>query len=126
MFTLDEARRLLPVVRQLMQELQEGKRDLERRTERFDSLLERTTGNGHMEEDLGEARRVTEQLAMQMQKLFGELDGLGVELKGIDEGLVDFPSLREGRVVYLCWRVGEETIAWWHEVDAGFPGRQPL
>ena len=55
-----------------------------------------------------------------------EFAATGVELKGIDEGLVDFRSTRDGRVVYLCWRLGEETIAFWHELDVGFPGRQPL
>jgi hypothetical protein len=55
-----------------------------------------------------------------------ELDGIGVQLKRIDDGLVDFPSERDGRVVNLCWRLGEDTIAWWHELDAGFAGRQPL
>jgi hypothetical protein len=55
-----------------------------------------------------------------------ELDDLGVELKGIDDGLIDFPTTREGRVVYLCWRLGEDEIGWWHETDGGFAGRQPL
>ena len=47
-------------------------------------------------------------------------------MKGVEPGLVDFPSLREGREVYLCWREGEDQIDFWHEVDAGFAGRQPL
>jgi hypothetical protein len=51
---------------------------------------------------------------------------MGVELKDIEEGLVDFRSMRDGRIVYLCWRQGEDTIAFWHELDAGFAGRQPL
>jgi hypothetical protein len=51
---------------------------------------------------------------------------MGVEVKGIDEGLVDFPSERDGRVVYLCWRIGEPDILYWHEVHTGFQGRQPL
>jgi hypothetical protein len=64
--------------------------------------------------------------ATRLQTLIEELDEIGVELKGIDEGLVDFPSERDGRVINLCWRMGEETIAWWHELDTGFAGRQPL
>jgi hypothetical protein len=47
-------------------------------------------------------------------------------LKGLDEGLLDFPSEHEGRVVYLCWRFDEPRIAWWHEIDAGFAGREPI
>jgi hypothetical protein len=67
-----------------------------------------------------------QQAGARLQALIEELDGIGVELKGVDDGLVDFPSNREGRVVCLCWRLGEDTIAWWHETDAGFAGRQPL
>jgi hypothetical protein len=51
---------------------------------------------------------------------------LGVQLKDFDSGLCDFPHLRDGRVVLLCWKQGEDRIAWWHEVEAGFAGRQPL
>ena len=50
----------------------------------------------------------------------------GILVKGIEPGLVDFPSLKDGREVYLCWREGEAQIDFWHEVDTGFPGRQPL
>jgi hypothetical protein len=49
-----------------------------------------------------------------------------VELKDVEQGLLDFPHEREGRVVYLCWRLGEEGIGWWHDLDVGFAGRQPL
>jgi hypothetical protein len=51
---------------------------------------------------------------------------MGCELKGIEEGLIDFPSPREGRTVYLCWKLGEDSIGSWHELDTGFAGRQPL
>ncbi|MGH7488523.1 MAG: DUF2203 domain-containing protein [bacterium] len=51
---------------------------------------------------------------------------MGCELKGVDEGLIDFPSEREGQTVYLCWKLGEERIEWWHELDTGFAGRQRL
>jgi hypothetical protein len=50
----------------------------------------------------------------------------GIELKGLEEGLVDFPSDRDGRTVYLCWKQGEDSIQWWHDLDTGFAGRQPL
>ena len=54
------------------------------------------------------------------------IHALGCELKHVDQGLIDFPALREGREVYLCWRLGEPTIGWWHDLDTGFAGRQPL
>ena len=57
----------------------------------------------------------------------GRLETLGVQLKDYGRGLIDFPTLREGRVVLLCWQMGEgDQLEWWHEVEAGFPGRQPL
>jgi len=57
----------------------------------------------------------------------GELEALGVQLKDFDRGLVDFPSLRDGKVVLLCWQLGEgEEVEWWHDMDAGFAGRTPL
>jgi hypothetical protein len=57
----------------------------------------------------------------------GELEGLGVQLKDFDRGLIDFPSLRDGRVVLLCWQLGEgDELEWWHDMDAGFGGRTPL
>ena len=57
----------------------------------------------------------------------GQLEALGVQIKDYERGLVDFPSMRDGRVVLLCWQLGEgESIEWWHDVEAGFAGRQPL
>ncbi len=55
-----------------------------------------------------------------------EIQEMGIHVKDLDKGLCDFPYFMEGRIVYLCWRLGEEEITWWHEVDVGFQGRQPL
>ncbi len=55
-----------------------------------------------------------------------EILELGVEIKDFDKGLCDFPHMREGRVVFLCWMKGEDDIEWWHDIEAGFAGRQPL
>jgi hypothetical protein len=55
-----------------------------------------------------------------------ELTELGVQVKDLDTGLVDFPSFRDGDEVLLCWQLGEDEIAWWHTLDGGFAGRQPL
>ena len=60
-------------------------------------------------------------------KLTTELANMGVEVKDYTRGLIDFPSLRDGRIVFLCWQLGEgDSIGWWHEIEAGFAGRQPL
>jgi hypothetical protein len=126
LFTLDEALEMLPAVRQIMKQIQGHKDELDKAATVLEALLVMTAGNGRLEEDIGKAQRTAERAARELQNRINELDTLGAELKGIDDGLVDFPCERQGRVVYLCWRVGEETISWWHELDAGFPGRRPL
>ena len=126
LFTLDEALALLPTVRQLLTEIQDAKRDLDTRSAELDRLLGLTGGNGHLAADVASTRDAVRTAAARLEALIAELDGLGVELKGIEEGLVDFPSKREGRTVLLCYRLGEDTIAYWHELETGFPGRQPL
>lgn len=62
----------------------------------------------------------------QMQAGVARLDGWGITLRDIETGLIDFPALVEGRQVWLCWRLGEEAVAWWHDLETGFGGRRPL
>jgi hypothetical protein len=63
----------------------------------------------------------------ELGKLTLEIDALGVQLKDYARGLIDFPAMRDGRVVLLCWQIGEgEEIEWWHDLETGFAGRQPL
>jgi hypothetical protein len=126
LFTLDEALTLLPTVRQLVLEIQAARAEVERLTMELDRLLSLSGGNGHLAADQAGARRAVQEAAGKLDAAMSELEGLGVQLKSIDDGLVDFPSDRDGRVVNLCWRLGEETIGWWHELDTGFAGRQPL
>lgn len=126
LFTLDEALTLLPTVRQLLIEIQEVKRELDATSAEVERLLGLTGGNGHLAADVARARTEVQVSAAKLESLMSELDSIGVQLKGIEEGLVDFPSEREGRVVLLCYRLGEETIAWWHDEDTGFAGRRPL
>lgn len=120
-FTLAEANTLLPRVRVLMETL------LAIRTEAMAlrpdvwPVLEKATGNGG-------SRKAGELLGLfvNFEKALNELQGLGCELKGLEQGLVDFPALREGRTIYLCWQYNEPEITFWHEIDAGFAGRQRL
>ena len=108
--------------------MQALKREIDDLREQLTRVVERATGNGHVESEdrVGKARERAEQLVEQLNERLARLNAWGIELKGLDEGLIDFPSEREGRVVYLCWRLGEERIEWWHELDTGFAGRQPL
>ena len=126
LFTLDEAHALLPTVRVLLTEIQAAKRDLDAASAELERLLGLTGGNGHLAGQVSQARANAESRGRALQDKLAELDGLGIEIKGIEQGLIDFPSLREDRVVYLCYLLGEDDITFWHEVDGGFAGRQPL
>jgi hypothetical protein len=79
-----------------------------------------------LEGRLKEAQAGLESATDEVSRLVGLVHEMGCELKGIEEGLIDFRTEMEGREVYLCWRLGEDMIAWWHELDTGFGGRQPL
>lgn len=65
-------------------------------------------------------------LVDQMQASVARIDGWGITLRDIDTGMIDFPALVSGRQVWLCWQLGEDSIAWWHELEDGFAGRRPL
>jgi hypothetical protein len=127
-FTRAEAEALLPRVEPLLRELRAQAVALTNALEEYTALHEKMRGNGHshiphyqaLRERIGELRA-------EIEARLQEIAALGIQVKDIESGLVDFPSLREGREVYLCWRLGEgERINWWHEVEAGFAGRQPL
>ena len=65
-------------------------------------------------------------LLFELQELSSEIDSAGCHIKDLEGGLIDFPTIWEGREVYLCWKLGESEVGFWHEVDAGYAGRQPL
>lgn len=85
------------------------------------ALEEAAPGNGG-----GAPGRVVSEGFLELRAALEELQAMEVVLRDLDRGLVDFPSIREGREVYLCWEEGEEGIGWWHDLDAGHAGRQPL
>jgi hypothetical protein len=121
-FTVAEANRRLPLVRSIMEdirsaypELQERMRHVQRRARETDDAVELQALRDELE---AEAERLREYIA--------ELERLGCSFKGFDEGLVDFYAELGGRTICLCWKAGEPAIGFWHEVDAGFAGRQPL
>jgi len=122
-FTVDEANALLPTVRNILAKVQRAHKLLftyQGAAKKAADAAEK--GGGGIPDGLRYANllvRLTTQMA--------ELESLGVQLKDFERGLVDFPSLRDGRVVLLCWQVGEgDELEWWHDVDAGFAGRTPL
>ena len=119
-YTLEEANAAIPAVRAQIQRLRtarEGLNDEEARA----ALEEAGPGNGG-----GQPGRVVSDAFMQMRSSLIELGEMEVVLRDLDRGLADFPSLRDGREIYLCWEEGEDEIGFWHEPDAGFAGRRPL
>jgi len=128
LFTLEEAEALLRKARDEVLAMQACKREIDVLREALVDVAGRATGNGHVQEEaaVAEKRRKAEALVEQLNERLARLNEWGIEMKGLDEGLLDFPSDRDGRVVYLCWRVGEERIAFWHEIASGFAGRHPL
>ena len=126
-FTLEEATALISRLEELISEMRTAKRELDGLRQELSEVTRTAAGNGHLgETDLTDKREQAERLVELLNTLASDLNDLGCELKGIEEGLVDFPSLRDGREVYLCWKQGEPQIAFWHELDTGFPGRRPL
>ncbi|HEV8573671.1 MAG TPA: DUF2203 domain-containing protein [Dehalococcoidia bacterium] len=125
-FTLQEAEILLPRLSGLLAEIQARKADYETFRRRVEALGLQMKGNGHMVTDLKEAQAGLERSAEEVNRLAKELPDTGGELKDLDQGLVDFRTEMDGREVYLCWKLGETSIGWWHELDTSFGGRQPL
>jgi len=125
-FTLEAAEALLPRLSALIRETRLRKESLDREREKAWALSTRMKSNGHTTAGDVTAAPAAEAAASEMQSLIQQIADLGCELKDIDQGLVDFPALMDGREVYLCWKLGEPAIAWWHELDAGFAGRRPL
>jgi hypothetical protein len=126
LFTLPEANSLLPDVMPLLLELRSYKVTLDSAVAALSALTPAMRQNGHAAQARElEARiqEVTEDLAAGID----QVTAMGIDIKSLEHGLIDFPSLREGRVVFLCWRLGEgPTIRFWHDIDAGFAGRRPL
>lgn len=128
LFTREQAEALLPQLREELLAMQALKREIDALREALTRAAGKSSSNGHglNTEAIASQRARAEQLVTQLNDRLERLNAWGCELKGLDEGLIDFPSEREGRVVYLCWRIGEDAITWWHELDTGFAGRQPL
>ncbi len=127
-FTLEEAGEALEEVRPLAEQMVEHRRALAEAMERQEQLQARIGGNGGLlsPADLAEAQETVEREAAGVAICIERINRAGAIVKDVDDGLVDFPSLRDGEEVLLCWRVGEDEIGWWHRPDDGFAGRRPL
>jgi hypothetical protein len=128
LFTVSQANATLPLVKAIVADIAElanSLRDRHSRLERAGAQEGKNLSAAHREE-LQEAERDFERDQERLVEYVEELKVLGVELKDYYSGLIDFPSWYENRVIYLCWRLGEDKVGHWHEVDTGFAGRQRL
>jgi hypothetical protein len=126
-FTVDEANKALPLVRMIVGDIVRQYRvveDLQQRLSRVSQDRRRPTKDLYAEE-LAQSQAELDAEEAKLALYIEELKRLGVEFKGPD-GLCDFYSIMDGREVFLCWRLGEPEVAHWHDLDAGFVGRQPL
>lgn len=125
-FTVDEANDLLPEIMPLLLEMRARKVALDTALASLERLTPAMRLNGHA----AEARELEVRIHTLTMELAAGVDHLGaqgIEVKSLDHGLIDFPALREGRVIFLCWRLGEgASIRFWHEIEAGFAGRRTL
>ena len=121
LFTVEEANSLLPRLRELLADVSLHRDALRERASHLEPILRAASANG--------GGRVGSEYGVEAYKLYLAIERireLGVVLKDLDVGLLDFPHEREGRVVFLCWHPPEERIGYWHEIEAGYAGRQPL
>ncbi len=125
LFTQDEANDLLPDLIPILVTLRSNRAAALAVQQSLDELTPsmRSNGAGLRAAELEQELRG---LALRIAAGVRKLTRLGVEIKDLDHGLIDFPSNRDGRVVYLCWRLGEDRVAFWHELDGGYLGREPL
>ena len=128
LFTIEQANASLPLVRSITADLVGRTREFVERKERLEGLLagRRLAPGDPYDEELAQVCTELEQEAQRIEEYQTELRDLGVLPQGPFDGLVDFPSLRDGRIVFLCWKFGESEVTHWHETDAGFAGRRPL
>lgn len=122
-FTVDEANRTLPLVRRIVEDI----------VRTYDELKQRVAEAGEVRGGGGQRTEIPAELEAEIRELtdrtngyIAELDEIGALFKGPEEGLVDFYAMLDERPVFLCWKLGEEQIEYWHELEAGYAGRQRL
>ncbi|HEY1159954.1 MAG TPA: DUF2203 domain-containing protein [Terracidiphilus sp.] len=128
-FTLEEAQSLLPVLESLLKRAIGGKQAAEEVESSLAELARRIYISGGMRVDVGKVAKQRAEIEAHLQRVresIAEIDSIGVQVKDLEAGLLDFPCRLDDQVVLLCWRMGEPSIEHWHTVDSGFEGRQPV
>lgn len=117
-YTVEEANELLPALEEMLERLRDAQRVM---AERHDEVMDATATNGG-----GGAGKEYLEASQEAGRVNAELERLDILVRDPESGLIDFPAERGGEEIFLCWRLGEDAVAWWHPTDTGFAGRQPL
>lgn len=128
-FTLDEAQSLLPVLESLLKRAKEDRCSAQTVESSLNELAQRIYLNGGMQVNPASVAKLRAEMEAHLKRVresIAEIDAIGVQLKDLDTGLLDFPCRVDDQVVLLCWRMGEPAIEHWHTMEAGFQGRQPV
>lgn len=127
-FTLEEAQAMVPWLQETFDAVEPLKRQMADAREQVRSIMNRmrSNGGGGAEEELEEATRSLHEAQEGMDRQAYAIIERGIVLRDLEQGILDFTSIRDGREVYLCWRAGEPAVSHWHEVDTGFADRRPL
>jgi len=120
-FTLQQAQKILVEIRPLVDEIQAIRQEILSRKPEVWQVVERAAGNGGSQA----ASKLVREFE-RLDALVHQVQDMGALFKDINMGLLDFPALRNGREVYLCWKHGEKDIEFWHEIEAGYAGRRPI
>jgi hypothetical protein len=118
LFTVEEANGLLASLVPMLEALRDAQRAM---AERQDDVVEAATGNGG-----GTRGKEFLEASQTAGRTLAEINSMGILVRDPEVGLIDFPSERDGEEIFLCWRLGEDAVGWWHPTDSGFTGRQPL
>jgi hypothetical protein len=126
-FTVEEANELIPLLTPVLADLRVIHRRMREAVQEIRGFEHRAAGNGQGENTaVFDPDKDVEKIQAEMEERLRYLQGVGVHLKDIENGILDFPTRLFDRDVYLCWRLGEDRVEFWHDVDARFAGRQPL
>jgi hypothetical protein len=128
-FTLSEAQTVLPVVESLLLRAQAAGARAAQLGQEMQELSQRIFHSGGMHVNVAQAARrraEREKASKEMTDTMAEIDEIGVVVKDLDQGLLDFPAVLDGRTVLLCWKLGEKEIGFWHSTEEGFAGRKPV
>ncbi|HEX3722828.1 MAG TPA: DUF2203 domain-containing protein [Nitrolancea sp.] len=125
LYTVAEARATVDLLRPLLLEIRTLRQEIAEHTAVLKTLTPDLRGNGHAADVSRREMRISRCVELIRARL-SQIEALDIEVKDLETGLVDFYSLRDDRIVYLCWSIDEPTVAFWHDLDTGFLGRQPL